>query len=613
LEKDSTECPAASKDRDRPGDKQTGKTPSSPEDSRLAASPEAAAATFAETATELLSQENYTEAIACLREAVARYPHNAVLATKHADALRLNEQPLKSAAEYRRALEIDETRFEAWHGLGAADLALGAYGGATQCFWRALALAGNVPRSHHGLGEALFYLGEVEAALEHFRQAAESSEPELRSEALGTIACIVPGSTRASNASVVEDRRVWARLQAAAEASACHSSEQAVPTDKLRVGYCSKFFHARNWMKPVWGVINHHDRSAFEIHLFSDGRLPGAESGYQADSTDQVHDASGLSNDDLARLVERCGIDILVDLNGYSFQRRLGLFMRRPAPINIAWFNYYATSGIDAFDYIVGDAAVIPPSEEKFYCERVLRVPGSYLAFSVPYSTPNVTPPPCLANGHITFASLCSQHKINDDVVAAWADILRQAPAVRLLMKNAELGDPTNCAALRERFSRLNIAPERVLLDGPDEHATFLAAYGKADIALDTFPYNGGTTTMEALWQGVPVLTFNGDRWASRQSRSLLLAAGLDDWCMQDRDAYIARAVELARSPAAGVELAALRAAMRDRLTRSPVCDSTGLCRALERIYREVMQETGKSTTALDNVRALSASSESEA
>jgi predicted O-linked N-acetylglucosamine transferase (SPINDLY family) len=160
-----------------------------------------------------------------------------------------------------------------------------------------------------------------------------------------------------------------------------------------------------------------------------------------------------------------------------------------------------------------------------------------------------VAPPPCLAAGFITFASLCSQYKINDEVIEAWAMILRQAPEARLLIKNAALGDSTNRAALHERFGRWEIPPTRVLLEGPAKHEAFLAAYERVDIALDTFPYNGGTTTMEALWQGVPVLTFNGDRWASRQSRSLLLAAGLDDWVMPDRDAYIARAVTLARSP----------------------------------------------------------------
>ncbi|MGA2985518.1 MAG: hypothetical protein ABSG32_17030 [Terriglobia bacterium] len=177
-----------------------------------------------------------------------------------------------------------------------------------------------------------------------------------------------------------------------------------------------------------------------------------------------------------------------------------------------------------------------------------------------------------------------------DKVIAAWSIVLRQAPDARLIIKNAALGDPTNRAALHERFGRWEIPPARVLLEGPAKHEAFLKIYGRTDIALDTFPYNGGTTTMEALWQGVPVLTFNGDRWASRQSRSLLLAAGLDDWCLPGLDAYIARAVALARSPATAAELASLGATMRERLARMPVCDSEGLCRALEHIYREVIQ-----------------------
>jgi predicted O-linked N-acetylglucosamine transferase (SPINDLY family) len=520
-----------------------------------------------------------------------RYPHDGVLATKHADALRLNNQLRNAVTEYRRALGLDETKFEAWYGLSLANLKLGAYGEAVQSLPHALALAANVPAVHYDLGKALFYLGEVDAALDHFQQAAEAPDPELRSKALGAIACIVPGSARANNASVLEARRAWADREATKEAPASHSIQRPdAPGGKLRVGYCSKFFHARNWMKPVWGVINHHDRLAFEIHLFSDGMPPSAESGYQANPLDHVHDARGLTNADLATLVARTGIDILVDLNGYSFQRRLGLFMRRPAPVNVGWFGLYATSGIDAFDYIIGDAAVIPTSEEQFYCERVLRVPGSYLSYAVLGPVPDVASPPCLATGHITFASLCSQYKMTDEVIEAWAMILRQAPEAQLIIKNAELGDTTNRAAMHERFGRWEIIPNRVLLEGPAPHEAFLEAYGRADIALDTFPYNGATTTMEALWQGVPVLTFNGDRWASRQSRSLLLAAGLDDWCMSNRDAYVDRAVTLAQSPTTAAKLASLRATMRERLARLPVCDSAGLCRALEGIYHQVAE-----------------------
>jgi len=513
----------------------------------------------------------------------------AALAVQHAVALQREGSLIEAASEYRRALSFDDALDDAWHELGRVSLDLGATAEAARCFKQAIALGPDRWLAHFNLGKALFELGEIDAALDSFRTAANAPEPGLRHRALGALACIIPGSPRADHATVLQTRRAWARSEPVLETPAVERpTRPATAYGKLRVGYCSKFFHARNWMKPVWGVINHHDRSAFEIHLFSDSKPFGSESGYIANPLDQLHDIRGKSNQNLARLIARLGIDILVDLNGYSYQCRLGLFMLRPAPVILGWFNLYATSGIDAIDYIVGDAAVVAPSEEQFYSERVLRVPGSYLAFSVPYPVPDVAPPPCLIAGGITFGCICSQYKITDDVIAAWAAILDRAPGARLLLKNGDLDDASNRAALMERFACWNIAPERILLEGPASHQRFLETYSRIDIALDSFPYNGGTTTMEALWQGVPVLTFNGDRWASRQSRSLLFAAGLNNWCMPDRDAYIERGVSLARSPATAVELAELRATMRERLTGMPICDTSGLCRALEQIYREV-------------------------
>jgi predicted O-linked N-acetylglucosamine transferase (SPINDLY family) len=341
-------------------------------------------------------------------------------------------------------------------------------------------------------------------------------------------------------------------------------------------------------MKPVWGAINDHDRTAFDIHFFADSAGPSAESGYRDHPADYVHEISGAPNEAVARYVAQAGIDILVDLNGYSHQSRLALFMRRPAPVVAAWFGMYATTGIEAFDYTIADGAALPPEEERFCTERVLRVPPSYLAFRVLYPVPDVAPPPSLAVGGVTFGCLCSQYKITDEVIAAWAAILAGAPSSRLLLKNAALGDGSSRASLLARFARHGIAADRLRLDGPAEHAEFLATYDAIDVALDTFPYNGGTTTMEALWQGVPVLAFDGDRWASRTSRSLLVAAGLDDWCLPARDAYVARAMALANDPGTPRRLARLRAALRERLAASPACDSAGLARSLESHYRDM-------------------------
>jgi len=547
------------------------------------------AATVLAWTTERLTKGADSEALAALDEAVTRFPDDPRLAVRHADALHLSGQLMAAAAEYRRALLLDPATVDGWNGLGCAELARGAHGETVRCLRQALDLRPDRLDIRFNLAKALFELGEIDTAVECYRAVVEAGPSALRDDALATIACIIPGVAAADNAAVLETRRGWARQRAKALGLAGRSRPApAASGPKLRIGYVSAFFGDRNWMKPVWAAVNHHDRARFEVHFFADGKAPSADSGYRDFADDYVHNVNAAPNDGLADYIARCNIDVLVDLNGYSHPNRLDLFMRRPAPVIVGWFNMFATTGIDAFDYIIGDDAVIPAAEERFYSERVLRVPGSYLAFNVAYPVPAVTPPPVLTTGNLTFGCFCSQYKITDATVEAFAAILHGAAQARLLLKSRPLADESSRAAVLARFARYGIVAERILMEGPAEHFAFLAAYERVDIALDTFPYSGGTTTMEALWQGVPVLTFNGDRWASRTSRSLLLAAGLDTWCLADRDGFVTRAVALANAPTTPADLAVLRGSLRERLAKTPACDGAALCRGLERLYERI-------------------------
>jgi predicted O-linked N-acetylglucosamine transferase (SPINDLY family) len=354
---------------------------------------------------------------------------------------------------------------------------------------------------------------------------------------------------------------------------------------KLRVGYLSAFFAARNWMKFVWGVINQHDRGRFEVHLLSDGPDFSVEDGYADHAEDRIWQIRGVPNAVLAQHIAAAGLDVLVDLNGYSDQHRLPLFLYRPARLQVSWMGMYGTTGVPEIDCLVGDDAVLPPEEEKFCCERVVRVPGSYLAFTVLYPVPEVAPPPSLVSGRVTFGCLASAYKLTEPSIAAYERILHAAPTSRLLLRNRTLGEVSNRTVLLDRFARHGIVAERLMLEDGTEHFEFLRTYDRVDVALDTFPYNGGTTTAEALWQGVPMLTYNGDRWASRTSRSLLLAGGLDEFVAADQAGFEAAAIALANAPDTPRRLAVLRAGMRDRLRTSAACDVTALCRSLEALY----------------------------
>jgi len=275
-----------------------------------------------------------------------------------------------------------------------------------------------------------------------------------------------------------------------------------------------------------------------------------------------------------------------VDLSAYSAPERLPLFLQPVAPVTAAWFNLYATSGLPGLDYLIGDGMVLREGDDRFYTERVLRLPLTYLAFAVTYPVPPVAGLPCLAGCPLTFGSLVSQYKITPPVIAAWAEILERTPETRLLLANTALRSIHNRRYLQDRFAERGIAAERLLLEGPAPHGEFLQKYDRIDMALDAFPYNGGTTTTEAIWQGVPVLTFAGDRWASRTSQSLLQQTPLAPFVAGSLREYIEQAVRLALDPATPARLAALRAGMREALSASPSGNVSGLARAMERLFR---------------------------
>lgn len=505
----------------------------------------------------------------------------ALVFLQRADALHAQRQLAAAVAEYRQAVALDATLFEAWYGLGASLLSGGSHGAAAEALGRAVALRADADGARCNLAEALFQLGCVDEAMRHYELAASGRNAEVARVSLDAMACIVPGAISVDNAGVLALRRRWAATQRArALTPAAREAGR-----KLRVGYVSAFFGDRNWMKPVFGVINRHDRSRFEIHMLSDGGDPSEQSGYVDHDEDRIWQINGLGNEELARHIVSERIDVLVDLNGYSAQRRLPLFMHRPARCQIGWFNMFATTGMAAFDWLVGDDAVLPSGEEAFNCERIHRVPGSYLAFDVRYPVPEVVEPPCLGHGFVTFGCLASNYKLTDATIESWAQILRGVPSARMVLKNARLGDGSNRDDVAGRFARSGVEAGRLVLEGPEEHFDFLRAYGRIDVALDPFPYNGGTTTTEALWQGVPVLCFNGDRWAGRTSRSLLLAAGLGEWVADDAAGYVAMAIELAGAPDVAKRLGELRASMREGLRASAVCDCARLCRELEALY----------------------------
>lgn len=277
-----------------------------------------------------------------------------------------------------------------------------------------------------------------------------------------------------------------------------------------------------------------------------------------------------------------------MDLSGHTDHNRLSMFAWKPAPVQASWLGYFATTGVGAIDYLIADSWTLPKSEEVNFTEKIWRLPETRLCFSEPEqteSTLRVSALPALTNQYITYGCFNNLTKMNDVVVALWSRVLAAVPGSRLFLKAYQLKEVSERQRTIERFAAHGIGSERLILEGPNSREAYFSAYHKVDIALDPFPYTGGTTSAESLWMGVPVLTLAGERFLARQGVGLMMNAGLSEWVACDADDYVARA----KSHAGDVQrLAALRGGLRQQVLDSPLFDAPRFAKHFEAALRDM-------------------------
>lgn len=297
------------------------------------------------------------------------------------------------------------------------------------------------------------------------------------------------------------------------------------------------------------------------------------------DSVREWHDVERIDDATLAAFIRTAGIDVLVDLSGHTGYNRLGVFAMRPAPLQVTWLGYGATTGLDRIDYILTDPVSTPPQDEPQYTERVWHLGLPRLPFSPPVDAPAPEPvPPAVASGGITFGCFNNLAKLNPSVVGTWARVLQGTPGSRLLLKSRHFDQPTARKALLDGFASFGVPAERIVLEGYEKRTSYFTAFSRIDIALDPFPFTGGMSTLDALWMGVPVVTKRGDRMIGRQGEMVMQHLGLEDWVADDEDAYVALACRKAADTAA---LAALRGTLRARMQSAPFAQAGAYGKAL--------------------------------
>lgn len=460
------------------------------------------------------------------------------------------------------------------------------YQDAIACLRKAVSINPELPEALSNLASVLKFEGKLDEALVYFRKALRlAPNVTVHSNLLFTLNYHPDYSAT----DVFQEHLAWGQRYAnGLSRAAAFVTPESIGSRRLRIGYVSPDFkqHAvATFLKPI---LAHHDKSNFEIFCYSDVSKADDSTRWFQHQCDVWQDIVGMTDAEVAGLIRKDRIDILIDLAGHtSGGSRLLIFARKPAPLQMSYLGYLGTTGMDAMDYKITDAAMDPEGvAERYHTERLLRLPHSMWCYSPPGCAPETACSPAVMRGHITFGSFNNSAKVNPKVIDAWCQILHALPNARLIMVTK--GDGGVHEYFMGQFVGHGIAHERIDLRSRMSLAEYLKLHAEVDIQLDTFPYTGGTTTCHSLWMGVPVLTCPGEKPFSRSGASILHGLGLDDWVVDSVQDYIETAVIKAADVSA---LQSLRSELRSRMQASPLTNGMAFTRTLEHAYRMAWNE----------------------
>lgn len=432
----------------------------------------------------------------------------------------------------------------------------------------------------YNLGSAYRNLGQFEDAEKNYRLALKL-KPDF-TEAHSNLLQVMNYNADHTPAIYLAEARLYGQIVASKVASKFNIWQCEASPNRLRVGMVSGDLREHSVGHFLESLLAQIDPAQIELIAYPTQSEEDALTARIKPRFAAWKPLVGLNDQAAAQLIHGHGVHILIDLSGHTAHNRLPVFAWRPAPVQLTWIGLPTTTGVAEMDYILGDPIAIPVADEGHFSEQVWRLPESYLCLTPPDVALEVSPLPALASSFVTFASFNNLTKMSDATVAVWAKVLQAVPGSRLLLKSKQLQNTGVLAATIQRFAAHGIVEERLILEAwAAQRIDHLAAYQRADIALDTFPYPGVTTSGEALWMGVPVITLQGDRFLSRTAESIAHNVCLADWVASDEEDYVAKAVA---HTADLQRLASLRAGLRQQVLASPLFDAPRFARSFEQV-----------------------------
>jgi protein O-GlcNAc transferase len=532
----------------------------------------------------LREQGKIKEAEDCFRQAVLMKQNFAEAHNNLGVVLQEQGRPKEAEGCFRQALRLKPDYAEALYNLGNALRAQDRLEEALPCFQKALRLRPDYAEALNNLGNLHKDLGQLEEAMAAYRQALQC-QPDYVIAHSNLLYTLVFSPDHDAQA-ILEEHQRWNKQYAEPLARYIepHENDRS-PGRRLRIGYVSPDFcrHAESFF--TLPLMSAHDHQAFEIFCYAGVERPDEITNRIRAHADVWRDIRRLGDEEVANQVRQDRIDILVDLTMHMAGNRLLVFARKPAPVQVCWLAYQGTTGLGTMDYRLTDPIIDPPGHyDHAYSEESVRLADAFWCYDPLGSEPEISALPALGKGQTTFGCLNNFCKVNDPVLRLWAEVLRAVPGARLLLLAAE--GPHRRRA-RDVLMREGVQPERVTFVAKRPRPRYLELYHEIDIGLDTFPYTGQTTSLDAFWLGVPVITMVGNTAVARAGRSLLWNLGLPELVAETPEQFVDVAVQLAGDHP---RLAEMRTSLRDRLRRSPLMDAPRFARNVEAAYRAMWQ-----------------------
>ncbi|MHA1599159.1 MAG: O-linked N-acetylglucosamine transferase, SPINDLY family protein, partial [Alphaproteobacteria bacterium] len=526
-------------------------------------------------------------------DAIDRFKSCLALRPDHFEALNNLGNALVDASEAEaatgylsKALSLNPDNAKSHNNMGVAQQRLFNNDEAVGHFERALDIDPAFAEAHGNYGAILTSLNRLEEAFAAIRRALEICPDDADSHS--NLIFALDFDVHTTRTLHLEERLRW--NDAHAKPLVGHRrplKNRPDPDRRLRIGYMSGDFRNHSAAYLFGPVLLHHDRENFEVYCYSNAL---GEDDLTARFRDAVYgwrSIVGETDTGVADMIRADGIDILVDLSGHTKGNRLLVFARKPAPLQVTAWGHASGTGIDVMDYLFSDPVLLPEDSRQYVRERIVDLPCAF-GYICPDQAPPVVALPAIENRYVTFGCFNRTEKISAEAFDLWAELLLEMPDARLILKDKPLNHQAQRQRMLAEFERRGILPERIELIGHSSWADHMAAYGAVDIGLDPFPHNGGLTTMESLWMGVPVVTLMGSTSCGRATASILTAAGLGDWIGDSADGYRNIARDLADDV---TRLAGIRAGLREKLATSTVGHAPTYVGAVEDAYRSMWRE----------------------